>query len=134
MHTSRFLIAMKSIHIKSNIIDHSHGSETITKVLALCPQNGLVKKISIIRYQLHRMRSSNGVLDGLTSGFVNKSKARIAFFILHSCTVLLIFVPVLEIIGGIRRGKNDMAVSDSEGVVGIGLGEDPRSPPVGEIR
>jgi hypothetical protein len=42
------------------------------------------------------MSGSNGVLDGLTSGFVNKSKAGKALFILHPCAVLLIFVPVLK--------------------------------------
>ena len=40
----------------------------------------------------------------------------------------------LEVIGRIRCGKNDMAISDSEGVVGIGLGEDPESPLAGEVR
>lgn len=53
MHTSRFLISMKSIHIKTNVIHHSYSSETITQVLALSPQDRLIKNISIIRYQLH---------------------------------------------------------------------------------
>lgn len=42
------------------------------------------------------MSGSSGVFDGLTSGFVNQSKAGKPIFILHSCAVLLIFVPVLK--------------------------------------
>jgi hypothetical protein len=43
------------------------------------------------------MTGSNGMLDGLASGLVNQRKAGIPFFILHSCAVLFIFVPVLQI-------------------------------------
>lgn len=44
----------------------------------------------------YRMRSSNGMFNGLTSGFINQGKAGETHFIFHSCAELLIFVPVLK--------------------------------------
>lgn len=42
------------------------------------------------------MGGPNGVLDRLTSGFVNQSKARKPLFVLHPRTVLLVFNPMLS--------------------------------------
>ena len=63
---------------------------------------------------MDRMRSSNGMFNGLTSGFINQRKAGETHFIFHTCAELLIFVPVLEFIRGIRWSKNNFTVSDGE--------------------
>lgn len=44
----------------------------------------------------YRVSGSNGMLHGLTSGFINQSKTGTAFLILYSCAILLILVPVLQ--------------------------------------
>lgn len=120
-------ITVKGIDIEANVINHPHCSITIAQVLALGPQYRLIKNIWIVRYQLDRMSSTNGVLDGLTSGLIDQSKAGKALFILHSYAVLFIFDPVLAWVGRIRRGKNDFSFADCEGVIGLGLGANPNS-------
>lgn len=67
------------------------------------------------------------MLDSLTSGLIDESKAGKALFILHSCTELLIFDPVLERIGVIGAGKDDLAVTDSEREITLCFGDNPNS-------
>lgn len=117
MHTSRILVTMISIHIKMNIIDHPYSSVAITQVPALSPQNRLIKIVWIVRYQPNWMSGADGMLNGLTSDLVDQSKSRATLFILHPGTVLLILVPMLVLIAGIRWCKNDLAMANGEGVI-----------------
>lgn len=73
------------------------------------------------------MSGSNGMLESLPGGFVNQSKGREALLVLHTCAVLLIFVPVLEVIGFMGAGKNDLSLCDGEREIGVSLSEDSES-------
>lgn len=72
----------------------------------------------------YRMRSSNGMFNGLTSGFINQRKAGETHFILHTCAEFLIFVPVLELIRGIRWSKNNFTIPDGKMKIRISFAKD----------
>jgi len=67
------------------------------------------------------------MLDCLTSGFIDQSKARVTLLILDPCTVLLIFDPVLSLIPGIGQSENNLTISDGKRVIGISFCIDPHS-------
>ncbi len=73
------------------------------------------------------MTGTDGMLDSLTGDLVDQRKGRAALFILHPCAVLLILVPMLVLISGIVRCKNDLAMTNGKGVIWISLGNDPNS-------
>ncbi|KAI6697079.1 hypothetical protein NL676_017198 [Syzygium grande] len=52
MDASGFLVTMKSIQVKADVVNHPYGSVTIALVLALCPQNRFIRLLWIIGYQL----------------------------------------------------------------------------------
>jgi len=119
------LIAIKSIYIQLYVIYHPYCSITIAQVLALGPKDILVKNIWIVRGQLHWMSGTDGVFDCQSSGFIDQGKAWISLFVLHFCAQLLIFDPVLVWIGRIRTSENDLAITDGERVIRLGLGVNP---------
>lgn len=134
MDTTVFLITIKSIHIQANIIDHPYGSVTLTRIPAQSPEYRFVKNIWIVRYQLHRLSVSNGVLHSQPGSFINQSKAREALFIFDSSAILFIFVPMLEVIRRVRWSKKDLVISNGEREVRLSLAVDLDSRFVGEIR
>lgn len=73
------------------------------------------------------MSSTDGVLQGLTSGLVDQRESRAPLFILHPRAVLLILIPMLVLIGGIGGSENDLAATNGEREIGISFGENPDS-------
>lgn len=131
MNAPRPLITMESIHIEVNIINHPYSSIAISNLLALSPQNRLIKIIRVITYQSNRMRGTDGMLNGLTSSFVDQRKGGEPLLILHPRAVLLLLVPMLVVISGVGWSKNDIAIPDGKGEIGGSPGEEPDSALVG---
>lgn len=127
MHAAVIFITIKCIYIQANVVNHPYCPKTITQILAQSPENGLVKNIRVVRNQLHRMSGTNRVLYSLSGSFIDQSKAGKPLFVLNFCAKLLIFDPVLERIGWIGRRKNDLAVTEGEGVISLSLGENSKS-------
>ena len=95
MNTTRTLITLICVYVKTNIVNHPDSPMAITQVLALSPQNRLIKDVWIVMYQLNWMSGTNGMLNGLTGDLVDKRKRRVTLFILHPCAVFQILVPTV---------------------------------------
>lgn len=73
------------------------------------------------------MRATNGMLNSLTSNLINQRKSRVTLRILHSSAKLLILVPMLILIGGIGRCKNNFTATNSEGIIWVCFSNNPKS-------
>lgn len=113
------LVAVKGVQVQSGVVHHPDRSEPVAQVPALRPQDRLVHRVRVVRRHLDRMRSADGVLDGLVGELVDEREAGKALRVFDPSAVLFVFIPLLRRIRRIGARQNHFAVADGRHVFGI---------------
>lgn len=133
MDTPMIFVPMERIHIEANVVNHSDSFIPIPCLLALRPQDGLIKTIRIVSSELHWLGGTNRMLDSFPCNFIHQSKAGKSFFILNFGAKFLIFDPVLVMIREICTGQNDLSVTDGQRVICFRPAENTNSRPIADL-